>query len=856
MNIKLVFSAITLILMCNFLVSQNIQFQKTYFIKDYTPGIKNIHTNFYDVEPLSDGGYVSLGFITDTFNFSEGIITKHDCLGNPVWSKTLGASGSPTNTNFGSVESDSGDIVFSFNLGTGFFRGSILAGRITAKGNVLWMKRIGNSSEFGRDIAKTQDGGFVIAGSTGQYGSDAAAADVYLLKLDKNGNLLWTKTFGNPGSTYDEAFSIKVDSKDNIVVAGRCIDESTFKAFILKTDPSGNPMGFKTFGYDNQRTYCFDLIVDDSDHYLITGSTTILEENHQSSEYDVFLIKTNSDLNPVFMNIFEVMVGEDRGSIGEGLALLPDGSYAIGVSTFAFTNHAASGPNAPNKNALYVITENGNLNKAFIYNMKGSQYTRVRTSPLGGVILSGFSTAYASNVNFQGLLIKTNEEFLSGCFDIDVTRELTMQPSIWTVRDFLYQSRSGQLVNNYSNYKDTILQFNTLCETTIELTPLITGPRQACQGKAVLFKDQSSGDPSASHVWIVNGRTFDGAGDMTFIFDSPGIHNVIRVMTVGCVSQEYVHSIQILPLKEGMIEAEICLGQVYQFNGKEIRFPGIYKDTIPLGGTDCDSVVTLTLSSNQFVDMGTIFDTIQCNQSKSYWNFNYNTSGTYMLSLKNELGCDSVIVRLQVYAFENIVKNEVNCQGIPFQEKDTLFSEPGIYEYVIKGSDCDQFVTLNFSWIQVDTNTRKLDISCKEGEFLDGIFYDEAGSYRIYKLEGNCPVQDYKVEVVNENCEDCTFIPNVFTPNDQDNRNKIFRPIIPKECDAQYSSFNFEIYNRWGKKVYSSSNVQALGWDGQQDGNPAPSDSYIYLLKYDLHLEKLNKDLKGITKKGVVSLIR
>ncbi|MBK9043082.1 MAG: hypothetical protein IPN97_07760 [Saprospiraceae bacterium] len=53
-----------------------------------------------------------------------------------------------------------------------------------------------------------------------------------------------------------------------------------------------------------------------------------------------------------------------------------------------------------------------------------------------------------------------------------------------------------------------------------------------------------------------------------------------------------------------------------------------------------------------------------------------------------------------------ILKKRSQLSGNSISGKDTLFSEPGIYEYVIKGSDCDQFVRLNFSWI-LDTNDKK-----------------------------------------------------------------------------------------------------------------------------------------------------
>lgn len=76
------------------------------------------------------------------------------------------------------------------------------------------MKRIGNNTEFGRDLVQTPDGGFVIVGNTAFYGTDKIAADIYILKLDAMGNILWSKTFGNPAGTYDEAYAVKLDSKE------------------------------------------------------------------------------------------------------------------------------------------------------------------------------------------------------------------------------------------------------------------------------------------------------------------------------------------------------------------------------------------------------------------------------------------------------------------------------------------------------------------------------------------------------------------------------------------------------------------------------------------------------------------
>ena len=838
--------------------AQNIQFQKLYYSKAFTPGIKNSYTNFYDVESFSDGGFVTLGFLTDTFNRSEGIITKYDCLGNPIWSKGLGPSGSPTNTNMGIVEADSGDVVFTFSLGTGFFQASILCGRISAAGKVKWMRRIGNNLEFGRDIVMTRDSGFVVVGSTGSYGSDRIADDLYMFKLDRNGNILWTKTFGNPSGTYDEAYAVKTDSEDNLIITGRCIADSTFQAFILKASPLGVPLYFKTYGYHNQRTNAFDLVVDSEDNYLITGFTTILEENHQSSEYDVFLIKTDSALNTYFTNIYEVSVGSDAGSIGEGLAVLADGSYAIGVSTFAFTAHGASGPNSPNKNALYIINQDGSIKNAFIYNMKGSQYTRVRRSAIGGVILSGFSTAYASNVAFQGLIIKTDDQFLSGCHDIDVTFELSRYQPNWTIADFTYQTNTGQKTLAYTNYKDTSILFRTECASTLNLNPLIDGPKQACPNTTVHFKDFSTGDSLAKHIWSIGNDVFEKKGDVDYIFTNPGTYKITKIMQYGCISVPYEHIIVISPYQIGRISATLCAGKPFTFNGRELFSAGIYSDTIKLNNS-CDSIIILTLSSNSFTNLGTLYDTITCGFSKSQFGLNYSTKGNYFINIKNQDGCDSIIGTIQVAAFANRVENPSICSGDSYLLNGKEYRKEGIFVDTIRSNSCDEIVTINLKVIIPFVQLNKPDtLFCNQPIFRHGVKIDKPGRSSLIKVPSPSGCDSiFSYNVIIFNCEDCVLVPNIFTPENNDDLNNVFRPIKPKDCPAELIRISFNVYNRWGLKVYESNDLSLPGWNGRYKDTPAPMESYIYHLNYDLKFgDDANAVLRNISKKGSVTLIR
>ncbi|MGB5023807.1 MAG: hypothetical protein WBO44_00595, partial [Saprospiraceae bacterium] len=66
-----------ILLIINQGIAQSIRFQKTYGPQAFVPGSKNNEASFYDVETLSDDGFVTLGFLTDTLTpqHSEGFIS-------------------------------------------------------------------------------------------------------------------------------------------------------------------------------------------------------------------------------------------------------------------------------------------------------------------------------------------------------------------------------------------------------------------------------------------------------------------------------------------------------------------------------------------------------------------------------------------------------------------------------------------------------------------------------------------------------------------------------------------------------------------------------------------------------------
>ncbi len=85
--------------------------------------------------------------------------------------------------------------------------------------------------------------------------------------------------------------------------------------------------------------------------------------------------------------------------------------------------------------------------------------------------------------------------------------------------------------------------------------------------------------------------------------------------------------------------------------------------------------------------------------------------------------------------------------------------------------------------------------------------------------------------------------PNVFTPNG-DNLNDVFLPVPGNSLEAlEYA--DFKIYNRWGQVVYDGKKNNFQGWDGTHNGQLAPSDVYVFRVRFRYRGEAEFEDVKG-----------
>jgi gliding motility-associated-like protein len=90
------------------------------------------------------------------------------------------------------------------------------------------------------------------------------------------------------------------------------------------------------------------------------------------------------------------------------------------------------------------------------------------------------------------------------------------------------------------------------------------------------------------------------------------------------------------------------------------------------------------------------------------------------------------------------------------------------------------------------------------------------------------------------------FIPNAFNPHSNIAVNIIFKPSFSFASPANYS---LTIYNRWGQRIYSTTQPQE-GWDGTYSGTPVPAGVYSYVISYR------DSSGKEVEKRGALMLVR
>lgn len=273
----------------------------------------------------SDNGYILAGW-TNLLDLDTGgdiWAMKLTSAGSVSWIKTYGTSETELTRSIQQT-TDGGYIIAGYTYSTSSGLADIWIIKLDQNGNVSWQKTYGgNDSDQAFSIQQTTDGGYIVAGYACSYG--AGGADFWVLKLTSTGSVSWQKTYG--GTAYDMAFSIKQTSDGGYVVAGQTASygAGSWDYWILKLTSTGTVSAQKAFGKSSADSAHYIEQISEGG-YIITGYTTT------SSNYNIGVLKLDSSLNVVWQKKYGDSGTEQSWIVQQ----LSDGSYMIGGGTYSF----------------------------------------------------------------------------------------------------------------------------------------------------------------------------------------------------------------------------------------------------------------------------------------------------------------------------------------------------------------------------------------------------------------------------------------------------------------------------------------------------------------------------------------
>jgi len=245
-----------------------------------------------------------------------------------------------------------------------------------ANGNILWEKTYGGSEEeMGWSVIQTLDGGYIIAGYTCSFGN--GDADVYLIKTDSLGDTLWTKTYG--GDSTDSGYSLTAALDGGFVIAGRTQSSGAGSddIYLIKIDSLGNLAWQKTYGGPGRETaYSIQKLYDGG--YIIAGYTTSFGVVGE----DAYVVRTDSNGDSLWTHTY--------GDTSHDLISHVESTQDSGFIMIGFTLSFAEGD-------YYIIRTNGNGDTIWTRNFGGEMtewgYT-IRETNDSNYVCVGWSDSY------------------------------------------------------------------------------------------------------------------------------------------------------------------------------------------------------------------------------------------------------------------------------------------------------------------------------------------------------------------------------------------------------------------------------------------------------------------------------
>jgi len=410
--------------MCNLLIAQY-TFQKAYY------SFSNITvSDYFNSDKLSnrlvqtiDNGYLVSGRLVEPLSGNDkAILIKTDPFGELEWVKGFNNINQQVAIMDLKKNLENGYII-STGLGWG---GGVM--KLDANGDTLWTKHFYDLQSIS-SIDNTSDSGYVAIGySLNDYES--------IIKFNSLGNIMWSK------SLYDSSFNLVFNNirqtfDGGFIISGSgTISNTTSTTFILKLDASGNQQWCKKLSNNTNNLYNYSLDLTQDGGFVLAGS----------SNSNLSVIRLDSIGDTLWTKVLEATSNLDYCmSIKE----TSTGDFILGGH---IDYDQYGGPT--NKMIYFKIDANGNFIWANTAGFVNNNYCSdiIETND-GGYALTGF---YSDFTGFSNIPLFKTDEFGAICNGSTSSINLTTVPTVFNVSTLTPTSNSISLtMMNNVYYSDT-----------------------------------------------------------------------------------------------------------------------------------------------------------------------------------------------------------------------------------------------------------------------------------------------------------------------------------------------------------------------------------------------------------------
>ncbi len=462
-----------------------------------TNDVSGGYSELWSIEPTSDGGYISCGPFNNGAAVGGFFLLKTNSDGSVGWTKDYGGS----NTDDGEQAKQTSDggyvaVGYTSTFGSGWSDGYVL--KTDAGGSIggagTWSNAYGGAGIDEFYNIEVTTGGYLMVGKTTSYGADPGISynDIYLVKINGSGSVLWSKTYGISGSS-EYGSSVRQTTDGGFVIGG--YGSATY---LVKISSTGALQWSKSYTPAVSGQNCVDARQTTDGGYILTGA----------SGMNIFVIKTN----PSGVVSWAKNYAGTSSATSYQVIQTTNGGYAVAGGGFA-----TSGGFGMGDAALLRLDPSGNPLWTQAYGGSRAEYAgAVAETSDGGFIFGGGSDSFHGPGNEELFIVKTDPSGNSGCNNAGASYTVSSYAPVEN-SNVLTDNGSGVILtaNPPTTVNNTVNSSNTLCQ----LIPVLPTELLSFSGRhenAVNVLEWTTASEVNNDFFSIersaDGKTFDNIG--------------------------------------------------------------------------------------------------------------------------------------------------------------------------------------------------------------------------------------------------------------------------------------------------------------------------------------------------------